>query len=1617
MTTPSNSPPQEEPKPTIKRRFWPPLSGRTGLILGILTTAGFASGIWWTRAFVHDQLAPQVEQALTRSLKRPVQVGRLESFSLTQLKFGALQIPATATDPDTATVAAIEIKFNLFQVLLSHTLGLDIALIEASGYLEQDQDGRWVNVQITESEPNLIKVEVDQVRLQDSSLVLVPYPEPEATARPISFKQINGDATLRHDGEQIAFEVKGQPDTGGRFDIKGELLTPTQQANVAVRVQAFPVAEVSPLLNIPGVDLAAGLADGNIQVAFQPDQPLNLLGNVRFKGATLEIASVPHPLSNAQGQLRFQGQVIALENTIANYDKVQGRADGTIHLQDGYNLTGQVRSVDLVDLLDSLSVDLPVPVKGLAQADLRLQGALNRPIFSGQGRLLETAQIDRIDIKQATVDFTLAKLILSFDQIQAQLSAGGQLTGKGQLDLVEGVELALDFQGQDLPGDAIAQVYGVAPAINLGQIAIQGQVTGPFKNPQTEVQWQAPEADYPGRGEILVTKDQATLEDTVLQVAGGTVNLNASAGFANKTWAAVVSGSAIQLSQFSPQLRGLLSTDMNLEGTLDAFSPSNIRAAGQVEFSQGLASFSAPLVGLNQPLTATVQWDGAKVVIQEATAAGIQADGLIFAQLEGPNSPVITGVDLNVQVNDYNLATLPLGLSNGIALAGQVGFAGKITGQPTAPIVDGSLQLNRLAINDAAFEPVLAGQVQLTQTQGLNFNVAGQQDQITLVLDSAYEPEFLQIQLDQATAVGRSQGELFQVEVANFPLALLDVAPVDGLGPVKGLLKQADFELNLNQNTLAGEVEIDQPALGHITADQLAGQIRYANGIANLTEFELRRSDRRCRTETGCRPESRYLFAGSFTPGVDPQFEGTIDVAQGQVQDVLEAVQWFNLSDFARGLQAPVYTTAAEVEPIAIGLPNTSLLTQLRRFSEIEALLEQQVERRQQASFLPDLDQLEGNFTGAINVAGSFQSGLTADFDLRGQDWRWGDDYSAEQVIAIGDFKDGILTLLPLSFGEISSDQLPLVDSERILLTFSGQLGGMEQSGQLRAQNLPVEAVQALLDLPVDVRGKLGITATLAGSFDNPQVRGELKLLDGSINRSPVDSVQGTFSYLDARLTLGSNLVIEAADEPIQLRANIPYRLPFASVKPDNDQLLVQVKVRNEGLALLNLLNREVAWKSGQGELQLQIEGSLSQPIATGTARLEGATFEARVLPEPLTDVTGAVEFSNNQILISDLQGNFSQGQVKVTGALPLVPTFDTGETEALTVALEQIALRLKGLYVGGVEGELKVTGAALAPKVGGNVNLFKGRIALPGDTPAAAVGQTVGPIADIDADAVNQPLQFDNLQLLLGEKVRITRDPILNFVANGTLTINGTIDDIRPSGTIQLESGQVNLFTTRFTLARGFDHTAEFSPNRGLDPDLNILLRASASEVTRIPVSNNTPFPNSEIDIVPPSGTLGDLQTVRIQARVKGPSSQLFNNLELTSSPARSENEILSLLGGGFVETLGRGDSPLAIANLAGSALFGGIQDLIGSSFGLSEFRLFPATIALDDDTTALGLGAEAGIDITNKISISALTVLTADEPARVNLRYRINENFLFRVSTDFSEDSQGVLEYRLRF
>ncbi|MBW4562490.1 MAG: translocation/assembly module TamB domain-containing protein [Mojavia pulchra JT2-VF2] len=1083
-----------------------------------------------------------------------------------------------------------------------------------------------------------------------------------------------------------------------------------------------------------------------------------------------------------------------------------------------------------------------------------------------------------------------------------------------------------------------------------------------------------------------------------LDVAGGTISAS-NIQLANGRYQAIVNAAGVELNQLNQQLRGQFAGQLQVAGTVGTSKLSDVRAVGQVEFSQGIAA-------IQQPLSAAIAWNGEKLTIEKATSTNLNASGYILANAQRAGIPEITQLNLNVQAQDYNLQQLPFKLPNAINLAGKADFSGQVTGKLPVPNLQGQLRLRNLVVKDFAFEPVLSGNIQAVQGQGVNLDLSGNSDRIAFNLDANNRPNSFAVKWQQASAIGQAQGDNLALKLENFPLQVLNLSlPANtrlGTGPLAGALTG---NLQVNQQTFAtnGNVAIANPAIGRIKGDLLSAKFRYGNGTATIIDSEFAKG------------KSRYAFIGNVgTSPKGPQIQGKLNVNEGQTQDVLTALQIFEFQDIRNGVAAPTYGTATDLVTTPQGLTNQPLLTQIERFYQVDALVAEQEQQRLEATPVPDLADLQGTFNGEIALDTATAQGLAVQFNLNGQNWIWGKEeekdsgryYSAERVIAEGSFENGVLRLRPLR-----------IESSNRLVAFNGNIGGNDQSGSLQVRNFPLQVLNNFVKLPIGVTGNLNTTVALAGSINNPQAKGEIEIIEGTLNQKKIESATASFSYANSRLNFGSNVIV-TGPEPVNIQGSIPYQLPFATVPPDNNQISLDVKVKNEGLALLNVLTNQVMFEEGEGEVDLTVRGTRQQPQVIGIASVKDATFSAQALPEKLRRVTGKVTFDFDRILVQDIQGRFSRGKVEASGEIPIFNNQEANIDNPLTVNLDQLTLNLKGLYQGGASGNLQITGSALNPVIGGKVQLFNGQVLL-----AESANNTNPANSSLDSsltkankqdktDAKNTTARLNDLELVLGKKVQITRPPIINFQATGTLTVNGSLNQPVPDGTIRLEGGGVNLFTTQFNLARGYKHTATFRTDQPRDPNLDIRLFAKVLDG------------NTTTDISRFSTGLSSLETVRVEASIQGPASKLNENLQLTSSPARNETEIVALLGGGFIDTQGRGDSTLGLINIAGSAVFNNFQgafNQIGNAFGLSELRLFPTVISENPEAgrlnSSLELALEAGVDISPKFSISSIKILTANDPFQWGINYRINDAIRLRASTNLLDDSRAIVEYDRRF
>lgn len=1465
--------------------------------------------------------------------------------------------------PISSLLAAVDIKPN---VPVSGTIQ---ANIDITGALDQPQ----IDITATSTEP----AQIDQVQ----------------------FQQFQTALSLR--GTELVVEkFQATPQTGGKITAQGNIgLTPEQKIALDVEIQDVSGEVIRPYqANLPS-DLGTLNASGKITGALSEWKSLQGEGK-----ATLAIAD---------------GTV-----TLPQLQLADGRVQAKI----------QLNQLQPEQLAPQVPPQFQNPVSGQFRLNANLadfspqkirltgEGELNVP----QGEIAATAVT--FNEGQLNANFTLTQIPLALlapqtppefnELLSAQLNVNADVaafnlnqiqgSGSGSVTLTNGDRAQIGLNNLRLNQ---GNWQGEIQASNLNLYQFAPQLPPQFQNALFNTQLTA-------QGSLdNLSPEGITVQGTaaVNQLLGGKITADVLRLQQGK-FEIVASPNNIQLSQLSDQLQGNVAGKVTVGGNLNNLSPSGINAQANLDFSQGLALIA-------NPLTTRLRWDGEKVILEQAQAKNFQAEGTVAVNLDQQGQEIIEQFDLTVDAQQLDLSRLPLPAAQPVGkidVQGLADFSGNVTGTIQQPQAQGTIRLQDFAVERLTFDSRMTGGVQVNSQQGIRLDLVGNSetpDRIQLALSSPQdnrllplEPASFVIKQDRAIAEGKRQGETLQVSLKDLPLDLLkDFAPLPkefDNQPASGKLN-ADLAVDWKQLGVSGKLALENPSLGRFNSDRVTADFRYANQIFNLKQATL------------LEQESEYRGSGRLNLSeTNPNFEANLDIKQGRIEDILSALQLFDLSDIQQNFATPEYGNAEDLDVASINVKNDPLETQLRRFSEIQALLTQMRDNQDTVTAIPPLASAKGNFTGNISLTGtSFQpADIQGDFRLDGNQWQWG-PYQAQNVVAEGKIDNGILTLLPVRFASGES-----------YINLSGTFGGQNQSAQLQVNQVPVAALQNVVEVPefIGVSGFVNGTATVAGTPDNPTARGELRVIEATLNQSPIDTIQGSFSYSNSELNFFAKGLLSPDSDPLTLSGKLPYQLPFAKVPPASDNLNIEISLQDEGFALLDVISKgQLTWKGGEGKVNLAITGPFNpenfqfdQLNTSGVITLANASVGTAALPDPLTNINSRVEFNFNQASVEQFNADFGGGKVTAAGELALFNADASSQT--LNINLQNLAVDIPDLYQGDVVGNINLGRTAIEPLLGGEITLSEGEIMLAqGETSPTENGQGNNNLSNVG---------FNDLTINLGKNVNVTRQPIMNFVADGSLNLNGTLADMRPKGTISLQRGQVNLGPSQFRLAKGYEQTATFTPSQGLDPTLNVRLATSVAE-TSGSLGNETGVTEPSDGINP---SLGTLQSVQVEALVKGRASELqpgqltANNdvLTLSSDPNRSETEIIALLGGGLTSGFGQGNTALGLANFASSTFLGTFQDTIGDALGLSDFRIFPTLIPTETEegeegssNSTLGFGAEAGIDLSQDLSFSVLTIFNANQPFQYSIRYRFSDDILLRGSTDLADNDSLIIEYETRF
>ncbi|AOX01060.1 hypothetical protein BJP34_17880 [Moorena producens PAL-8-15-08-1] len=1183
-----------------------------------------------------------------------------------------------------------------------------------------------------------------------------------------------------------------------------------------------------------------GVADGQVNAKGQLKS-----GNLDVNGRAGQInlnPLVPNltiPVALRSGQLNLSGTIASflasgLTGDLKSLNTIDANFEGNLGVADGQvNAKGQLKSGNLdvnalagqINLTNSIpNLTLPIALKS---GNAKLSSSLESLLAFGS-----SFNLDLLKAIQASFDGNLGV-------------GGGDVNAIGQLS--SGV-LTADAIANSLDVGEIASQMALANFPNSIDTQIGGKVT---------LKSQLNTLDPPTL--LNQTDLQADLNGVIAQ---GKLNLNST--LSNGLWQAAINttnlDSSLLVSQLLPELGnqtlelGPVNSQLNLSGNLN------------------------PL--LNPGAIATIK---ANTISLEFPKHSFNAKGVILlshlTKTNPSQMPWEIGTDLNLEVGSdlgelpYNLllSRLPLEqISPGyqIQVKGKADLNGRIQGKNllSAPFLPGNLnmtgnlKLSNLKVNDLTFEPVLAGPVTVAPGQELAIDLRGKKDAIATRLQpctrgdqclAPYLPTSFTLKQGQGSQfpiliTGVRRGDNLTAQIKNFSLGSLNLKPGLTYGIPGKLQGEVTGQANLNLFTLEtsgrNTIEIKQLALGEINAKQVSANFSYQDDIAQIASAALILGN------------SRYLFKNGRFNLKSQEINGKLTIPEAYIEDLLTIVKRVDIIDIVQGFQTTNSSTnkfsnkksgnADQLRPLRT-IPAGSLGTLLQRLAKINVQNDAVANPFDPTTLLSNLD-IRGKYTGEIAVAGILTN-PKVNFNVEGNNWQWyanspNQVIVVNQLVAKGSYDQGVITVQParMKLGET-------------VLAFQGQLAQESNSGDFLLQNLSLETVSNLVSnfvtIPFDIAGNLNAKGELGGSLTNPQVtNGQVAFVDGSVNDTSLDDVEVTFDYVDSRLDFDTN-------KPDYLQAS--GKVPFPP-KPNSDRIDINLKLATPAMALLGVVTQQqVAWVNGEdrtADIELDVSGRLELAdgikikdlSGTSEVNIQNGTLKTKLLEDDFTlNVVGKVKLDQQRLEVVNypdkegqktLEGNLAGIGFSLSGELPIASN-KINSSNPLTLKIPKDNLKLAGLYEGGVASNIVITGSALRPVIGGNINLENGQAFIPkiqeSKTEASdekSVKNTSNQTPSLAPSRQNNLFvpRLKNFQVNLVNELRVQQFPIYDIRLAGDLTLNGPINgnlqNLQGLGTITLRRWEVDVLETEFVSDRRHNNTIVFVPEQGLlNPNLDL--------------------------------------------------------------------------------------------------------------------------------------------------------------------------------------------------
>lgn len=532
-TTPPVPPAPRATLVTILSRI---LLAITCLIVGGLSVTGVS--LYRSRHALLEQGVDLVEHALGEALGVPVQIGGVggpywNGFDVYDVRILGSRRPGADV---IATIPRLHAAYSLLEVL---KLGRQPATLDAydplvtlsrdaKGHLDFQPTLKPTNSKPPVHLPNLpglrLRIHAGTIRWQDQAMPRVPRFQ-------TTLDDVSGEADLVN--KRLSFTAQAHSGSS-RLAVDGTYHL--EQAMGHVRAQATHVSTatwIGYLSRDPLYTVTAGSARVGADMAWGPQLPFKLQGEVAIAAMSLDIKGLRRPVEQVDALATFDSHTIALPKVtgmlLGNRFSGSGRVLDLGAPKLKLAFTGGAQDVDVASLVPLVPDLAPYRLSGKGAATAVVSGTVDHPIVDGVATVSEGHVLDQT-ARAITGKIHVENNRVTVADWQANLNQG-RIWGNSALTLEETPQLTTDadWSGIDLAGTL--QPYLKQPLPLVGRLSGHVSVHGTTQLPVVDGRVSVADARYLNQafsaasGSFTYTRNHWALPAVTLGVGSGTLSL------------------------------------------------------------------------------------------------------------------------------------------------------------------------------------------------------------------------------------------------------------------------------------------------------------------------------------------------------------------------------------------------------------------------------------------------------------------------------------------------------------------------------------------------------------------------------------------------------------------------------------------------------------------------------------------------------------------------------------------------------------------------------------------------------------------------------------------------------------------------------------------------------------------------------------------------------------------------------------------------------------------------------------------------------------------------------------------------------------------------------------